>query len=255
MMLLLAALAAVQIQTAPRIQRLSWAGVRIEGPQSTLFVDPVSSKEIWDGKREVVPIEATSKRRAVLITHLHNDHFDAKAIKTLLADGGQLFCVDTMAAVAASKGIVTRPVPMYQPETFGDFVFIPVPAADGFGDAQVSWIIKSGAWTIIHCGDTIWHSGFDRLGRAYGPFDIALLPVNGVVVRGRPVDVDVPATMTPAQAVAAAQLLRAKVLVPIHYGASDDDYREVPDAAHEAEKAGAAKGVPVHVVREGDWIN
>jgi L-ascorbate metabolism protein UlaG (beta-lactamase superfamily) len=242
---------------ALRVQRLSWAGVRLEAARSTLFVDPWTSKETWGGTwpREIVPLVANSKRRAVLITHIHNDHFDAPALKPLLAEGGAVFCLDKVAPVVASKGLVVRPVEIFHPEMFDDFVFTPVPAADGFGDTlQVSWMVRAGGLNIIHGGDTIWHSGFDLLGRAYGPFDLAFLPINGVVMHGRPIDVEMPSTMTPAQAVAAAALLRAKLLVPVHYGVSDDSYREAADAVKETLTLGAAKGVPVRILAEGDWL-
>ncbi|MBV8518033.1 MAG: MBL fold metallo-hydrolase [Acidobacteria bacterium] len=239
-----------------RIQRLSWAGIRLETPETTLFIDPWTSKAAWGGTwpRPIVPLEASSKRRSVLITHLHNDHFDAAALKLLLAEGGAVFCLDKLAPVVASKGLVARPVELFHPEAFGDFVFIPVSAADGFGETQVSWIVKAAGMNLIHCGDTVWHSGFELDGRAYGPFDVAFLPMNGAVIRGRPIDVDVPATMTPTQAVAAALLLRAKLVVPIHYGVSEDDYREEPNAIEETKQLAAAKGVAVRFVDEGEWV-
>src|SRR5206468_3606761 len=115
-------------------QRLSWAGVRMEAPESTLFIDPWTAKANWGGSwpRDIITPVASAKRRAVLITHIHNDHFDAAAVKQLFADGGQLFCLDNVAAAVASKGIsVVRPVELFHPETFCDFTFIPVPAADG----------------------------------------------------------------------------------------------------------------------------
>jgi L-ascorbate metabolism protein UlaG (beta-lactamase superfamily) len=239
-----------------RIQRLSWAGVRIETGEASIFIDPWTNKAAFDGDwpRPIVPITASTKRRAVLITHLHNDHFDAAAVKELFAEGGQLFCLDSVAATVASKGITTRPAPVYQPQTFADAVMIPVPAADGFGDIQISWIVKAGGRTIIHCGDTIWHSGFDVTGRTYGPFDVAFLPINGVMIHGRPIDVDVPFTLTPLQAANAAALLHAKRIVPIHYGVSSADYREQEAAMATVTKLAAAKGIAVSAVAEGEWV-
>jgi hypothetical protein len=58
-------------------------------------------------------------------------------------------------------------------------------------------------------------SGTDagRLGRQYGPFDAAFLPVSGARFGWRKPVSDVPAVMTPEQAVVAASVLGAKVLV------------------------------------------
>ena len=69
-----------------RVQRLSWAGVRLEAPGLSLFFDPWSNTGAWDGAwvAPVVPIEASSARRFALISHAHNDHFDAAALEALL---------------------------------------------------------------------------------------------------------------------------------------------------------------------------
>ena len=240
--------------TALRMQRLSWAGVRLEAAETSLLIDPWTNTASFGGSwpREVVQPAASAKRKSVLITHIHNDHFDAALIKQLLAEGGAVFCLDEVAAFVASKGIVVRPVAMFRPETFGEFTFTPVPASDGFGDVQqVSWIVRGAGTTLLHGGDTIWHPRFELYGRAYGPFDVAFLPINGVTIAG---SVDIPKTLTPAQAVAAATLLRAKLLVPIHYGVSDDSYHEAADVAAETTRLAAAKGAALKIVPEGGWI-
>jgi len=249
--------ARAETQPETRMQRLSWAGVRVETGEASIFIDPWTNTAAFDSDwpRPVVPIAASTKRRAALITHIHNDHFDAAAIKQLFADGGQLFCLDTVAATIASKGIVTRPSPLFQPQTFGNAVLIPVPAADGFGDVQqVSWIVKTTGSTIIHCGDTIWHGGFEIIGRAYGAFDVAFLPIKGVVIHGRPIDVATPSTLTPEQAVDAAALLRARRIVPIHYGVTNAGYEERKHALETVKSIAAARGIAVSAIAEGEWL-
>src|SRR5206468_3177623 len=67
--------------------------------------------------------------------------------------------------------------------------------------------------------------------RAYGPFDLAFLPINGFrQVQGRYTDTGVAMSLTPEQAAAAAQVLRARLTVPIHYGHENANYREEPHA-------------------------
>lgn len=240
-----------------KIQRLTWAGIRIEGAGSTLFIDPFVSTGIWDGAwaRPVVPPEASSSRRAVLLSHLHNDHFDPAAVKQALGDSGVVICLDRMAPVVASRGFRVWAVAAYMPEKWGDFVVVPVPAADGFGVEQVSWVVIAGDRRLIHGGDTNWHSRFDLFGRAYGRFDLAFLPVNGAVVRGDdpPFD-DEPRTLTPRRAVTASTLLRARTLVPIHYGHSDASYQEHANALAELRTSARDAGQEVRIVEEGDWV-
>jgi L-ascorbate metabolism protein UlaG (beta-lactamase superfamily) len=94
----------------------------------------------------------------------------------------------------------------------------------------------------------------DLIGRAYGPFDAAFLPINGAVTKGDAPHVDVARTLTPAQAAAAAAQLRARTLVPIHYGHTSADYREHPDALAQVREASTANGVALRVVEEGAWV-
>lgn len=242
--------------SAWRIQRLSWAGVRIEGASSSLFVDPWVSTAIWDGawSGPVVPLEASSPRRAVLLTHLHNDHFDAAAVKQILGDTGIVIAVDSMVATVASRGFRVRSIPLYQPEPWGDFIVIAVPASDGFGDEQVSWIVVGNGRRLFHGGDTEWHGRFERLGPAYGPFDVAFLPANGAIVGEGAAATGEPRTLTPRQAAVAARLLGARSLVPIHYGISDATYREHTNALEELRSASAGAPFTLRIVEQGSWL-
>jgi len=71
----------------------------------------------------------------------------------------------------------------------GPFSVIALPASDGLGSPQVSWLIEADGKRVIHCGDTLRHGAW---------WDV------------------VPAVMTAEQAVEAARALQARLLVPIH---------------------------------------
>lgn len=245
--------------SAARVRRLSWAGVEIESADRTVFIDPWLTTGIWEGAwtSPVVPIRTPSRPAAVLLTHLHNDHFDPAAIRAALGSAaGSVGCARQMAPVVASAGFRPLGADLFEPLTFGSQVAaFPVPAVDGVSvsDGQVSWVIQVGGKRIIHCGDTMYHGHFIRIGRAYGPFDVAFLPINGarvLAVQPRP---DRPMSMTPDDAVAAAMSLRARVVVPIHYGLHDPQrYLEYPRAVERCMEVATARGVTVRVVEPGD---
>src|SRR4051812_8708047 len=94
---------------------------------------------------------------------------------------------------------------------------------------------RGGGVRVLHLGDTIYHGYWWRMARRHGPFDVVLVPVNGAVVRfphRRPAS-PLPAALDPVQAAIAAELLGARLAIPIHAEGYEVDglYEPVPDAA------------------------
>lgn len=243
---------------ATAVQRLSWAGVVVRTADRTVYVDPWITPAIWNGAwtLPVAPVDVPDRPTTVLITHLHNDHFDPPAIRAALGETtGGVGCLRAMAPAVAARGFRPLPVDLFEPLTLGSRVTaIAVPAVDGVSvyDGQVSWIIQTGDRRIIHCGDTMYHGHFIRIGRAYGPFDMALLPINGAQVLSIEPRPGQPMSMTPEQAIAAAISLRARIVVPIHYGLHDPaSYLEHPNAVTVCVDAAKARGVALDLVSPG----
>jgi L-ascorbate metabolism protein UlaG (beta-lactamase superfamily) len=246
---------------ALRIQRLSWAGVRLELGDSTLLIDPWTATATWDGAwtQPVIPVDITTTERHVLITHLHNDHFDHALLKTLIAEHGVVVCPAAKAAHVASRGLRAWSLENYEPMVLGSagtWTIAPLPAEDGLGELQVSWVVTAGGRRIIHCGDTMWHGRFGVIGHHYGPFDVAFLPINGADFIKGPLRTGLPLSMTPEQAAAAGQMLRAARVCPIHYGLNDPtQYVEYPNALPAFRDAAHQRGVRVDVLEPGQWLD
>lgn len=242
-----------------RIQRLAWAGIRLQLPGATLFVDPLVDGAIWGSSLpdKLIPVDDAVGDSFVLVTHRHSDHSDIVAIAAALKNGG------TLAYAAGSPpfgdfpaNVRQRPCALWEPQILGDFTATPVFASDGYGDLQVSWVIASGGRRIFHGGDTMMHGGWWRVGRQFGPFDAAFLPINGAAFSWRQPATDEPAVLTPTQAVAAATILGARQLVPIHYGISGaDGYMELPDLLGSLRRASRPGGPRVTVLSPGEWLN
>ena len=207
-----------------RIERLTWAGIKLVSGDTTVLIDAVAT-DLWDGNAPggFRPATSDTRRTYAVVTHAHNDHFDAAGMKEVLGDRGYVICHRSLAPYIVSRGLRVIPVDLYRPVMRGGFIFTAVPAEDGLGDDQVSWIVSDGRTKILHAGDTLWHGKWEAIGRQHGPFDLALLPINGARV-ATGVDVDTPAVMTPMQALDAGRLLNAEAIVPIHYGLNDPPY-------------------------------
>jgi len=242
-----------------RVQRLSWAGVKLVAGGSTLLIDASYDPSSANTPKPDVAITVDTRDRNALITHHHGDHFDAAALHAALGDNGILVVPESVAPFADTRQFRVQTVKLYEPVFLprgtAAFVAISVPAVDGLGHPQVSWVVSAGGKRVFHAGDTLWHGHWWDIARAYGPFDLALLPINGFrQVAGRYTDTGVPMDLTPEQAAAAAQVLQARLTVPIHYGGANEGYFEEPDAPARFLAAAKAKGVIARLVEPGGWV-
>ena len=253
--------AAARADDAPlaKAQRLAWAGVRIDYGATTLLIDAIDPASIGGaGADPSVPIEHPGAKRFALVTHTHTDHFDAALLKAFLGDSGTLVCDARMAPMLAGRGFKVVPVELWHPIFLGlsGMLAIPVPAMDATSNNdQVSWVVIAGKQRFFHGGDTQWHNAFHAIGAAYGPFDAAFLPVNGADIALFEPRSHVPMTLTPPQAVAAADALHARLLVPIHYGKNDPpDYVEYPELREATIGAAKQRAIPLAWLAPGEWV-
>ncbi|HEV8692769.1 MAG TPA: MBL fold metallo-hydrolase [Lysobacter sp.] len=240
-----------------RAQRLAWAGIRLRLGNDDLFLDPLINPDVWGAalKDEMVPVDGAEDARFVLITHRHPDHFDPTAVRRIVGETGVVVCTQDNAAAVAAAGFKVRVASLYEPLLLNDFTATAVPAVDGYGDPQVSWVVTAGGRRIIHCGDTLWHGAWWHIGRQLGPFDAAFLPINGARFGWRKPVADVASVLTPEQAVAAAQILGARLIVPIHYGITGaESYTEIPNPEAGLLEAARKRKQAVEIVRPGAWL-
>jgi L-ascorbate metabolism protein UlaG (beta-lactamase superfamily) len=227
-----------------RIRWLGWAGVEIEAQGVRVVVDPLQDAAAvfaWLGERaraiplpEVVPAQPGAITG--LLTHLHRDHADAAALGAALGAGATVYePVDyggagreRLAVVQAdheltAAGLARQAAAVWTSTRAGAFTLSALPAVDGTGDPQVSWLLEADGRRVLHLGDTMWHGWWWRIGERYGPPDVVLAPINGarLTLPHRQPASSLPGAMEPEQAALAAELLRADRLVPIHYGGYD----------------------------------
>jgi L-ascorbate metabolism protein UlaG (beta-lactamase superfamily) len=266
-----------------RVRWLGWAGVEIEnGDGATVVIDPLAEAAatfagLGDAAdRVALPsvVPARGERRAVAgcLTHLHRDHADAAALGRALAPGAavheppraggeglQNLGVAQAEAELDAVGFERRRTEPWASVEAGAFGLTALPAVDGLGDPQLSWVVEAGGRRVVHLGDTMFHGYWWRMAQLHGPFDLALVPINGAVVRfphRRPAS-PLAAALDPDQAALAGELLGARAVVPIHYDgyAVDPWYRPVPDALQRFTRAAADRPYAVHVLEVGESLD
>lgn len=259
------------------IRRLGWAGVELEAEGGALAVidlfENVGSLREYIGDPHT-PLPGPSRPGAAavaLVTHLHGDHADPDAIAAALSDDGVLLrpapdtgaFLEVAATLEAEQrlvelGVRQRIVNVWETVEAGPFRATAVPAVDGFGDPQVSWVVEADGVRIYHAGDTLFHGSWWRARMRAGDIDVAFLPVNGplVSVPHRQPASPRNAVLSPAEAAAAAQLLGARVAVPIHYDTINNPpvYAQTADPAGAFAREAAALGVDVRVLAPGESL-
>jgi L-ascorbate metabolism protein UlaG (beta-lactamase superfamily) len=245
-----------------KIKRLSWAGIQIETKDKALFIDvSLMANRRPELGLATAEIKSDKPWRFAATTHLHLDHFDLEAIKMAISDDGLVICSEENASFIASKGLPVQPLKIYEPFSVGeyeanDISICAVPSEDGWGDKQVAWVISVGNKKIIHCGDTIWHGQWRKIGRMYGPFDVAFLPINGQhQPEGIAIVSDQLNTLSPIQAVEAARLLNAKLAIPIHYGRKPTaTYVEIAHPEQTFMEEARKRKQPFEIVKAGEFV-
>ncbi|MFT4414745.1 MBL fold metallo-hydrolase [Fredinandcohnia humi] len=244
------------------IKRLQWAGALIESENTRILIDPVYSSPNADffgkPKQPFSPLSDIQHANAVLITHLHSDHFDPELIIKNLGKDILVLVPKGTEDIVKEKGL-THVIGMSVGDTYrlDNFTVIASHSVDGLGDDQVSWILKDHAKTVIHCGDTLWHGYWAKMAKQYGPFDAALLPINGAIVyEPGEIHSHQPICLTPEQAVAAAKVLEAELLIPIHYGSFHNPpiYYETDNLVERLQVAAERESVEVRLLEHLEMI-
>jgi L-ascorbate metabolism protein UlaG (beta-lactamase superfamily) len=264
-----------------RVRWLGWAGVEIEAEGECVVIDPLDDPgatfaalgdDVLERVElpEVVP-PASGPAVAGLVRNINGDHTDAAALSAALAPGaafhephwpgGEDFANLAIAQADAElkeAGLDRRAVEPWESLSVGPFTITALPAVDGLGDPQISWLVEAGGARVLHLGDTIFHGYWWRMARRCGPFDLVLSPINGPAVNFPHLQPPSPfaAALEPEQAAVVGELLQARTVVPIHHDgyAVDPWYHPVGDALARFEAAAANRSCEARVLNPGDSL-
>ncbi len=180
----------------------------------TLYIDP------WD-------IEEDEKADLILVTHEHFDHLSMEDIGKVRDENTVIV---TISMCAQQIGGNVMEIQAGEKVNVDDIEIEAVPAYNinkNFhekGAGRVGFIITMGGERIYHAGDSDLIPEMEAV-----DVDVALLPVGGVY------------TMSPEEAAKAANRMRPKLAIPMHWGSSVVGKRE------DAEKFKELCDIPVEI--------
>jgi L-ascorbate metabolism protein UlaG (beta-lactamase superfamily) len=257
------------------VRRLAWAGLEISAAGHNVVIDLAEDFSRLHGNRsdgeELPPSPDPGSIHAGLLTHLHSDHADADALLSALRADAPVFRPERASGTAAEvalvekaesaldeSGLTTRMVEPWETIEVGPFEITALPAADGFGDPQVSWSLAAEGCRVLHAGDTLFHGWWWLAAMRCGPFDAVFLPVGGAIVDlpPRQPPSPLPAGMDPRQAATAAKLLQARQVVPIHYGPLHEasNYVQAHDPPGALRAAAHEFGIDARILQPGERL-
>lgn len=203
--------------------------IRING--KNILVDPVFSKsaspfsfmvkgykgtEVYSEK-DMPPLDV------IILTHDHYDHLDYNSIKKLKSKT-TMFCVSLgIASHLEYWGVGKEKITEFDwwedAELFPGVKLTAAPARHfsgrGIRRGRTLWssfILKSSTHNLYLGGDSGYDAHFRHIGEKFGPFDMAILEAGQYNPNWKNIH------MMPEETVQAAVDLRAKILLPVHWG-------------------------------------
>ncbi|WP_165825351.1 MBL fold metallo-hydrolase [Pedobacter yonginense] len=221
-----------QISTNPEIIWFGHSSYLLKINGQRILVDPVFSKtpspfsfigsKAFPGT-DIIKASDFEDIDVLLITHDHYDHLDYQSILTVAPHSKQIVTSLGVGAHLEKWGIPKTKIhelAWYQDVSIStglNFTALPARHFTGrkFKRNQTAWsafLLKTDQHKIFLGGDSGYDSHFKSIGETYGPFDLALLECGQYNAYWPYIH------MFPEEVVQAAKDLKARVLMPIHWG-------------------------------------
>jgi L-ascorbate metabolism protein UlaG (beta-lactamase superfamily) len=213
----------------PALQRgqigITWIGhasFLIQTPEHSILIDPNWAKWLKIIKRirhPGVELHDLPAIDLVLVTHAHFDHLDRKTLRAIAAEQ-PIAVPEHVGNLVHNLGFErVHELSSWQSFRHGNLKITLTPARHwgarvlhdshrGFG----GFLIEYEGRSVLHCGDSAYFDGFKEIGERAN-VEIALLPIGAY---DAPTKRDV--HMNPEEALQAFVELRAKTMVPMHFG-------------------------------------
>jgi L-ascorbate metabolism protein UlaG (beta-lactamase superfamily) len=182
-----------------RIRYLGHSAFHLIGPKN-IVIDPFLSGN-------PMAAELNGEPDLILVTHAHGDHL-GDAVELSKRYGAPIVCMYDIAQHL--KGVHVYGM-NYGPANIEgvDIVMVPAWHSSSINGQEIGnpagYIVKMDGKTVYHAGDTFVFGDMALFNELYGPIDVALLPIGGYF------------TMGPREAAKAVELLKPKIVVPMHY--------------------------------------
>lgn len=253
------------VSSEPQKTKITWFGhssFMIEMAGKVILLDPMFGQQAaphpWLGTNRYNPtfpleIDELPNIDFVIFSHDHYDHLDYGSV-IALADKVDHWLVpigldNHLIAWEIDSNKISA-LDWWGESEQGEIMFVLAPSRHfsgrGLSDRMAtlwgSWIIKSDSSNIYFSGDGGYGDHFKEIGEKYGPFDLGLMECGQYNEKWADIH------MMPEESVQASLDVKAKVMMPVHWGAftlSVHSWIEpVQRASAEAKKLGVTMTTP-----------
>lgn len=248
--------------------RVTWLGhssllLDIDGKR--FFTDPLwyqraSPFTLMGPKRffeNPLPINNLPPIDAILLSHDHYDHLDKGSLLQLTQKGIPIITMLGVGKRLLDWGIAEKLVTeldWWQSINIGEHCITAAPArhfsgrwlTDRFRTLWGSFAIKGPLHNVYYGADSGYYSGFVSIGEKLGPFDLALLEIGAYNEEWQDIH------MGPETAVQAALDVKAKMLMPIHWGTFNLAMHPWKEPVERLQAEAGKKGVPLLLPTPGE---
>ncbi len=253
------------------ITRFVWFGhsaflMQIDG--KNLLIDPMfgptPAPYPWMGRKRFtdgLPIAIADLPHidAILLSHDHYDHLDRGSILLLKAKTKEFFVPLGVGAHLREWGIEESRIhelDWWGEIDFKDLHFAFTPArhfsgrglTDRFSTLWGGWVIRGKKDNIYFSADSGYGPHFAAIGAKYGPFDFAMIECGQYNEKWADIH------MMPEQSAQAAVDVKAKVMMPIHWGSFVLAMHSWTDPVDRVTKKADELGMPIITPRIGDVV-
>jgi L-ascorbate metabolism protein UlaG (beta-lactamase superfamily) len=257
---------------APPGLRAIWFGhasVYLELDGLRLMADPILSEYASPfagiGPKRFHPpplaLEALPKIDAVVISHDHYDHLDVRTIKHLASAGTHFFVPLGIGAHLERWHVPSTQfteLDWWQSAEMGGVTITGTPVRhysgrglrDGNATLWSSWVIAGPTHRVFFSGDSGFGEHFKAIGDRHGPFDLSILKIGAYGPGQTWHDIH----MEPEEAVKAHLALRARRMVPVHWGTFNLAFHAWDEPIERVVAAGRDQGIDLVTPRVGEVV-
>jgi len=250
--------------------RVTWLGhstLLVELDSARILIDPVWGERVspsrFIGNRRFAPVplalDDLPPLDAVVISHDHYDHLDMPTIRQLAERVPRWVVPLGVGAHLEHWGVAPESITeldWWESVPVAGLELVSTPARhfsgrflnDQSATLWSGWAILGHDQRVFYSGDTALMPAFAEIGKRYGPFDLTLIESGAYDASWSDVH------LGPEQAVAAHQMVRGRVMMPVHWGMFDLAMHGWTEPAERVRMAAAALAIPVAFPRPGESI-